>query len=207
MSAGHIANLWLAHESLCTCSHLHTKRNPFFHSFVASFFFHGLHETVHRTSFCSRMANNVCAHIFGFLCLRPARHYWYNHCGSITQEYRKSRIRLGTTTFLDFSVETPFGYTLSTCPVCLFGWMPYFHLLFDDTRKVPVRKFLYQMKRREATMEARVCLAFFITIAMGAVCSFAVRSSMWRFWIFPTVLGQLFLRFYVLAGTVCCARH
>ena len=48
-------------------------------AFVSAFFFTGMHETVHRTAFASKWANDFFAHLFGFLCLRPARHYFYYH--------------------------------------------------------------------------------------------------------------------------------
>ena len=48
-------------------------------AFASSFYFNGLHETIHRTAFRSKLLNDVFSHIFGFLCLRPARHYYYYH--------------------------------------------------------------------------------------------------------------------------------
>lgn len=48
-------------------------------AFSASFNFMPLHECVHRSAFKSRILNNIVMHIAGFLCLRPARHYFYYH--------------------------------------------------------------------------------------------------------------------------------
>ena len=52
-----------------------------FMSFVVSFNFMALHETVHRSAFKSRWLNDAVMHLAGFLCLRPATHYFYYHWG------------------------------------------------------------------------------------------------------------------------------
>lgn len=80
-------------------------------AFVSSFLFNGLHETVHRSAFRSRFVNNAWAHIFGFLCLRPARHYFYYHW----QHHKHTGNRdldseLQPGSFLDLPIETPVGY-------------------------------------------------------------------------------------------------
>ena len=74
-------------------------------AFVSSTIFCGLHECVHRTAFRSPKANQAWAHIFGFLTLRPARHYLFYH----TQHHKytgspelDSELQSGS--FLDFPV-------------------------------------------------------------------------------------------------------
>ena len=63
----------------CSTPIIGTKLSLLALAFVSSFYFNGLHETIHRTAFRSNMLNDAFAHIFGFLCLRPARHYFHYH--------------------------------------------------------------------------------------------------------------------------------
>jgi fatty acid desaturase len=94
-------------------------------AFVSSFFFHGLHETVHGTAFSSRWANHVASLIFGLLCLRPARHYYYYHW----QHHRYTGnaeldSELTSSSLLDFQL-TMLQDTYCIYPACPFGSMPF----------------------------------------------------------------------------------
>jgi fatty acid desaturase len=166
-------------------------------AFVSSFFFNGLHETVHNSAFRSEFLNNAWAHIFGFLCLRPARHYFYYHwqhhkyTGNTDLD---SELQPGS--FLDLPIETPLSY------LAYISGVPFWvdavssigrHALGD----CPEPYLPSDKARREVIWEARTYLALYGVVAvLGAAFG---TGALVRLWILPALLGQPFLRFYLLA--------
>ena len=65
----------------------------------------GLHETVHRSAFKTRLLNDAVMHFWGFLCMRPALHYFYYHWGhhKYTGDVTKdSELQVSVTPFIEF---------------------------------------------------------------------------------------------------------
>mmetsp|Transcript_52199 Transcript_52199/g.77878 ORF Transcript_52199/g.77878 Transcript_52199/m.77878 type:complete len:443 (-) Transcript_52199:210-1538(-) len=169
-------------------------------AFVSSFFFNGLHEAVHRTAFKSKIVNDICAHIFGFLCMRPARHYFYYHwqhhkyTGNVKLD---SELQEGS--FLDLPIDEPIGYVAyitgipfwidAVSTLCKHGWgsCPEIYLLTDKARQ-------------EISREARVYLMLYTLIAVLATTWRKILiAPLLSLWVLPALLGQPFLRFYLLA--------
>lgn len=169
-------------------------------AFVSSFYFNGMHETIHRTAFASNILNDVFAHLFGFLCFRPARHYYYYHW----QHHRytgnpelDSELQSG---FLDFPVTNVWGYLL------YLSGLPFWLDAISTTVKhacgvCPESYLTNERARREVTTEARIYLALYALIGTLAVASgqSSIRLPILRLWVLPSLLGQPFLRFYLLA--------
>ncbi|KAL9186493.1 hypothetical protein ACHAXT_005731 [Thalassiosira profunda] len=168
-------------------------------AFVSSFYFNGLHETIHRTAFRSNFLNDAFAHVFGFLCLRPARHYYHYHW----QHHRytgnpklDSELQPG---LLDFPVDNVARYAL------YLSGIPFWGDAIPTTAKHAFGKcdeayLTNERAKREVVREARIYLALYACIAAWAFAAGeSVMSPLLRFWVLPAVLGQPCLRFYLLA--------
>lgn len=168
-------------------------------AFISAFYFNGLHETVHRTAFASNVLNDVFAQIFGVLCLRPARHYFYYHW----QHHRytgnpelDSELQPG---FLDFPVNNAWSYLL------YLSGIPFWIDAVATTVKhafghCPEAYFANDKARKEVTNEARIYMALYCLIWTLAVTGGkSVGAPLLRLWVLPALLGQPFLRFYLLA--------
>ena len=168
-------------------------------AFVSAFYFNGLHETVHRTAFRSNVLNDVFAQIFGMLCLRPARHYYHYHW----QHHRHtgnpeldSELQPG---FLDFPVTSIGSYLLY-----LSGIPFWIDAVIGTVRHAmgycPEAYLTNARARREVTVEARIYLTLYCVIGTLAVAvGKSISVPLLRLWVLPALLGQPFLRFYLLA--------
>ena len=169
-------------------------------AFVSSFFFTGLHECVHRTAFKSVQLNDVVAHVFGFLCLRPAIHYRYYHwqhhkyTGDVDLD---SELQAGS--FLDLPVNSIPSYLfyLSGIPF----WIDAVTTTLQHARGKCPEMYLHDDKKacHQVTFEARIYVALYAAMAGLASVVPRVGSALRHYWIWPALLGQPFLRFYLLA--------
>jgi len=167
-------------------------------AFVSSFFFAGLHECVHRTAFRTPVWNDIWAHIFGFLCVRPAAHYRYYHWQH--HKYTGNTdldAELLPGSFLDFPVDTIGGYF-----VYLSGIPFWMDAIFTTVRHARGRcseiYLVTDRARRHVTTEARWYSTMYAGLAGLGLSSPIVGGFLWRFWVLPALLGQPFLRFYLL---------
>jgi len=170
-------------------------------AFVGSFFFTGMHEMVHRTAFRSRAANDVFGQFLGFLCMRPARHYLYYHW----QHHKytgnpdlDSELQPGS--FLDLPVETPLGYLFYVSGIPF--WIDAVSTLCRHALGRCTEPYLsnHDRARREVVVEARAYLFLYASIfARACFGGGRIRTALVRLWILPALLGQPFLRFYLLA--------
>jgi len=178
-------------------------------AFGSSFYFCGLHECVHRTAFKSKRWNDLWAHVFGILCLRPARHYRYYHWAhhKFTGDVeRDSELQSGS--FLDFPVTSLGAYLFYLTGIPF--WIDAVTTTVQHAMgKCPEPYLPTETSRREVTREARIYLGLYGVVLgiMVAGCSSLVSSQLvvatktriWRCWILPALLGQPMLRFYLLA--------
>jgi fatty acid desaturase len=170
-------------------------------AFASSFYFHGLHETIHRTAFRSNVLNDMFASIFGFLCLRPARHYYYYHW----QHHRftgnpelDSELQPG---LLDFPVDNVARYLL------YLSGIPFWCDAVLTTLKHALGRcteayLTTEQSKEEVAKEARVYSALYACIALCVTCNDVGKTfvgPLLRLWVLPAIMGQPFLRFYLLA--------
>ena len=170
-------------------------------AFASSFYFNGLHETIHRTAFRSKLLNDVFSHIFGFLCLRPARHYYYYHWQHHRYTGNKeldSELQPG---LLDFPVNN-----ISTYLLYLSG-LPFWCDAILSTVKHAMGQcteayMTTERSKRVVSNEARVYLALYACSGVWTTCNAVGKTfagPLLRLWVLPGILGQPFLRFYLLA--------
>ena len=187
-------------------------------AFVASFFFMALHETVHRSAFRSRTLNNIVMHIAGFLCLRPAVHYFFYHWAHHKYTGNAALDSEMQPSALDMDVNTLSGYLLylSGLPFWFDAiWTTLRHAagvcpesyLTSKSGATPVsnkgwisQQASLSKAAKQVVHEARLYLLGYLSLTALAVYSpVSWARLLWRYWILPSILGQPMLRFYLLA--------
>jgi fatty acid desaturase len=168
-------------------------------AFVTSFFFCGLHECVHRTAFRTQRWNDVMAQVFGILTLRPAAHYRYYHAAHhkyTGDPTRDSELLPGS--LLDFPIDNIVTYVL------YLSGLPFFLDAIGTTARhamghCPEPYLTTSSARRHVMREAQVYMTVYAVLATLAVrWPTTLGTMLWRYVVQPTVIGQVFLRFYLL---------
>jgi fatty acid desaturase len=169
------------------------------HGIALIFLFAPLHETIHRTAFHSRTMNDVVAFIIGVLLVLPREYFRAFH-------FAHHRFTQDAANDPELSGPKP-----ATVPRYLWHvsglpyWIAGFRGLFTRALgHLPEKFYATERVRRAVIVEARIVLAIY---AAAAGLSILVGSTtlLW-FWVIPALLGQPFLRFYLLAEHSGCPR-
>ncbi len=158
---------------------------------LIAFLFTLLHETSHRTAFESAWINDWVARACGILILTPAvwfRYFHFAHHRHTQDPVNDPELRHGKPATLP-------GYLLhiSGLPV----WTGNAATLFRNALGLSRDPFVPDGARSKIRTEALFTILFYLGLAAG---SFALQSAALLYvWIIPVVLGQPFLRFYLLA--------
>lgn len=161
------------------------------HGFVMVFLFAPLHESVHRTAFRSAWLNRAVGDLAGFLLILPPR--WFAAFHFAHHRFTQDPER-------DPELASPKPTTLLRYAWIVSG-IEYWHrtvrgLLRRAAGSAP-DSFLDDRLRARAVTEARVYVALYATLAVGSV---ALGSDLAvRLWVVPALLGQPFLRLYLLS--------
>ncbi|MCY0094331.1 fatty acid desaturase [Hoeflea ulvae] len=161
------------------------------------FLFTLLHEASHQTPFRSRWLNTAAAHISGFVILLPPRWFRYFHFAHhrFTQVPGKDP---------ELATPKPEGWRqyllhVSGIPV----WISHARTLINNAAGRCDDDFVPAGKRGVVRSEARMMLAAYAVLLLG---SLALGSTVFvHVWLVPVVLGQPFLRLYLLAEHGRCA--
>jgi fatty acid desaturase len=166
------------------------------HGTVLVFLFAPLHETVHRTAFESHRLNDAVAWICGALLILPPAYFRAFHFTHHRHTQDPAR---------DPELRTPKPDTIGRYLWHVSG-LPYWRERITTTlrhaRGRVDESFIPARERSQTTREARRLLATYLVLAAA---SFALGSAalIW-FWAFPALLGQPFLRAYLLAEHTGC---
>ncbi|MEL7527404.1 MAG: fatty acid desaturase, partial [Pseudomonadota bacterium] len=155
------------------------------------FLFTTLHETIHRTAFRSPWLNDLVARICGFLILVPADWFRYFHFAHHrhTQDPENDPELAGAKpeTFRQYIVH------VSGLPT----WWSELKTLFKNASGRSKDAFVPEGGKKKVRREAISSLVLY-AILIGA--SLAAGSPLLLFaWVLPCLLGQPFLRLYLLA--------
>jgi fatty acid desaturase len=164
---------------------------------ILIFLFAPLHESVHRTAFRNRRLNDGLAAAVGFLLLLPAGYFRYFHFSHHRHTQDPAR---------DPELATPKPQTLKQWLWVVTGLPLWRDLVLGMLRhaagKVTEPYLSAVPVRRHVVLEARVHLAFYAAVA---VASFALGSDVaLRYWVIPALLGQPWLRLYLMAEHTGC---
>ena len=167
------------------------------HGVLLVFLFTLQHETAHETAFASPMMNKWITRICGFLIFMPPLWFRYFHFA----HHRHTQDVDNDPELEDGKPETWRQYVWHVSGLPL--WWSLGKTLFANA--MGRGQYVYVPQRAEAKikLEARILLLLHGTLFAG---SLIVGSTILLFvWVIPTLLGQPFLRLYLLAEHGRCA--
>ncbi|WP_205624970.1 fatty acid desaturase [Geminicoccus roseus] len=160
------------------------------------FLFTALHETVHGTAFRTPWLNRAVAHLAGFLVLIPPCWFKYFHFA----HHRHTHDPDHDPELMAPKPETVLQYLryLSGVPL----WISAVRTLLTNARGAITDDYLPRRARPQMVVEARVMLGLYALLAAGSVAFGS--TALWWAWLAPILLGQPFLRAYLLAEHTRC---
>jgi len=165
------------------------------HGIVQVAFFAGLHECVHRTVFVDKRLNDWAAQFFGFMHFLPAGYFRHFHMAH--HRYTQDPDR-------DPELARPKPTDVRSYLVYVAGvvyWRDRIRELFRHAFGRVSAPFVPKYRRPAIAREARWHLALYAVAAALVVAGF---DQPLRYWILPAILGQPFLRLYLLAEHTGC---
>ena len=162
---------------------------------VTIFLFTLLHETIHRNAFVQNWLNQLVARICGFLILVPAT--WF-------RQFHLEHHRETQNPDKDPELASPRPATLRQFLWHITGlplWASLCGSLFNSAAG-KMETYIPQSSRRDVRIEAIISLGLYGVLA-GV--SFYYQNPVLLFiWVIPVLLGQPFLRLYLLAEHAMC---
>jgi fatty acid desaturase len=166
--------------------------------YLLAFLFNAMHETAHQTAFRTRAWNYLLGHLAGFAILLPYEYYrafhWDHH--RHTQDPDK-----------DPELAVPPPATIRALAWYVLGppvWIGRIRMLLRHGLAGRVGEpWVPADKRRLIVVEARCYL-----LVYAALASVSLAAGSWAvlwLWLLPLMLGQWFLRPYLLAEHTGCA--
>lgn len=194
--AGHLAMLSATGYAVLQLSGAAWLAAAFAHGIALIFLFTPLHESIHGTAFRSPWLNAAVAEAAGFLLLLPPRYFRYFHFAHhrFTQDPAH-----------DPELKTPkpdtwlrYGWYLSGFPY----WKGAIVVLVNNALGRKAGSYVPSPAVPKLMLEAR---SYLVAYAAAAAAGVAFRLEwMLYLWIIPLLLGQPFLRAYLLAEHAAC---
>ena len=166
------------------------------HGYVLAFVFCAFHETAHRTAFRTRWLNTALGTLAGLLIFWPYRNYrvyhWEHH--RFTQDAARDPE-------LYFAKPASVGAYL----LVLTGVPNLIRRVSDLLRLASGRAdrpWMAAPERRPLILEARIYLGVYLVVALASALTGSPMALL--LWIAPLLVGQAFLRPYLLAEHTAC---
>lgn len=154
------------------------------------------HETTHYTPFKTRSLNTIVGQCCGLILLLPPTWFRYFHLAHHRWTQDPQR---------DPELTSPKPVTLYQYVVYLSGlpvWRSHIGTLLRNAIHQCTDDFVPSKKRTSVRLEAIAMLAFYLGI--GALSIATETTEALTVWILPLLLGQPFLRAYLLAEHAAC---
>lgn len=160
------------------------------------FLFTALHEAIHETAFRSTRLNLAVAGLSGFLVLMPPVWFRYFHFA----HHRHTHDPENDPELMSPKPETVGQYLryLSGMPL----WAGMARTILRNAIGTTSEPYVPEKGRAKVTREARLFLALYLLGAAGSVAT-GSAALLWA-WVVPALLGQPFLRAYLLAEHARC---
>jgi len=166
------------------------------HGIALTFLFAAEHETIHRTAFRSRWLNDIVAWIAGLVLLLPPAYFRYFHFAHHRHTQDPER---------DPELASPKPTNLADWFKQASGW-PYWRgqigVLAGHALGRVTAAFIPARNRAEVISEARIFLAIYLAAIVLSVAS--GTDLLLIYWVIPALLGQPFLRLYLMAEHTGC---
>eukprot|EP01084_Bolivina_argentea_P185829 320385_1 len=192
--------------------------------FALSFIFHGEHECIHHTAFQTPILNDIFANIFGFLLLLPPLYFKYFHWAhhrytgnkhkdpellpsvlsfNLTGSLLHYALYLSGIKYWIEQILSLFRHSLLFILDNIFSInfsSDFMHQIQDVLLPNELEYYLQRKYHRYNTgLEAIIfmCLYFLVYLLIDF-------DILWRYWIEPILIGQIFLRAYLIAEHYGC---
>jgi fatty acid desaturase len=168
------------------------------HGIVLVFLFCALHECIHRTAFASRGLNDAVAWMCGALLVLPPGYFRLFHFA----HHRHTQDRARDPELAVPAPATPAAYLWRV------SGLPYWRERLQTTLRHALtgratEPFVPAARAAEVVREARLLWAAYLGIAVLSL--YLQRADVLIYWIVPALLGQPFLRLFLLAEHTGCA--
>jgi fatty acid desaturase len=160
------------------------------------FLFTALHEAVHGTAFRSAWLGRMVATISGFLVFIPAVWFRYFHFA----HHRHTHDPDNDPELMSPKPETVLQYAIYLSGIPL--WRNMAKTVGSNALGIADEPYVPEKGKKKVRLEARLTLAAYLLLAAGSVALWS-DTLLWV-WFVPVVLGQPFLRAYLLAEHARC---
>lgn len=163
---------------------------------VLIFLFAPLHECVHRTAFRSRTLNDAVAWICGLVLLLPPSSFRAFHFAHHRHTQDPAR---------DPELARPKPRTIGEYLWHVSGlpyWAERSATMLRHACGCVAERFVPARQKAPVMREARLCLAAYAIAAAGSLAAWS--DALVHLWLVPALLGQPFLRLYLLAEHTGC---
>ena len=168
------------------------------HGVVLCFLFCALHECIHRTAFASRPLNDGIAWVCGALLVLPPGYFRLFHFAH--HRFTQNRARDPELAMLPPATLRAYWLRASGLPY----WAERLQTTLRHALTGRVTEpFVPPERAVEVVREARMLWACYL--AIGAVSLYLQRADALLYWVVPALLGQPFLRLFLLAEHTGCA--
>lgn len=161
------------------------------HGIVLTFLFAPLHETIHRTAFRRRLLNDAVARAAGFLLVLPADYFRAFHFA----HHRHTQDRRRDPELAAPPLAGGFGYLVHV------SGLPYWRERIATTLRHALagaaEPFLPDSQRPSIVREARLHVGGYLLVAAASLAA-GSTLALWL-WVIPALVGQPFLRLFLLA--------
>ena len=166
------------------------------HGIVLVFLFAPLHETIHRTAFRRRALNDAVARAAGFLLVLPADYFRAFHLQH--HRFTQDRRRDPELAAPPLAGRGAYLWHVSGLPY----WRERFATTARHARGRVTEDFIAPALRPAIVREARLHLASYALIALASLA--AGSTLLLWLWVVPALVGQPFLRLFLLAEHSGC---
>jgi fatty acid desaturase len=165
------------------------------HGIVLSFVFSPLHETIHYTAFKSIDLNNAVAAVFGFILAIPYQYFRAYHSAHHrhTQDVNKDPELIDKLLTKKARNRYDHALYLSGLPF----WWGNLKTLCQHAKGDVTGGYLQILDHQTIITEARIHVGLYLVLIFG----YFVFDAAWLlyFWVLPLLMGQPFLRWFLLA--------
>ena len=166
------------------------------HAIVLTFLFAPLHETIHFTAFRTRRLNNIVATCIGFIQLLPSGYFRGFH-------YAHHRHTQNPELDPELIVKKPdtrrsWLWHVSGLPL----WRNNIRLIYRHAMGIVDEAYLDERDHKIIITEARWHFGAYLAILILSLLY--STDWVWWYWILPSLLGQPFLRLFLLAEHSGC---
>lgn len=162
------------------------------------FLFTLLHEVTHETAFRTRWINRALAHVAGVLLVIPPT--WFRAFHFAHHRHTNDPSRDPERAGRPLQNARALAWHLTGLPL----WWSQLRILFDLARGDATADYIPERARAKTVREARLYLLCYGVLAVAVMASSAVAQTVIWLWLVPVLLGQPFLRAYLLAEHGLC---